>query len=403
MKVKYLFFITLALFAGSHSWGQGGVLPASKAVLEGVGKQVGTNVMERVITAKTVQNIQFQNQQLIRELLHLQENSVLGQVYPQLLPSAAASMILQENAFALRNNKILLHSLQSLDRKAFWIRQHENIVHTAMEKRMSPWIFDYMATKLETENLVFIGDDHSGNVQQAVRELILAIAKHQPYRQIVLFSEFDIRPTDAKNSTWYTYYHLDQGELPSAKELQKLNRYASEVTLPALQIGAEVYGLEDYEMLRLAEKEVGPDGPVSDLALLQRNRYWARVMRQVMEKVRNTPAKPYHFYEPLFIVYAGTEHISRMRSGSLPGLFGDEKSSVVALGIKELSFQFGLSYLIHNPLPSDMKQPVAFFWNEQNRHEMARRMGYDFAVIIPDGWKQVEGFEFDGIDLVSEF
>ncbi len=292
--------------------------------------------------------------------------------------------------FAWKNNQLVLSGGTHFFEKAKWLRKRPGQGQDALKS--IPYggeAINQLAKDLAKNNLVFLGEIHfMAPVQQGVAQLLYALREQNPGRRIVLFTEFvDIPGTEIKNTrgdTFFSYYRRPE-ETPSAplelEEAQSAGRldYATEMFQYLLEDNFEVYPLEDRTLWRLMKKEEPTlhFSEVSALALVSRNKSWARTMETKMAEIRKTAP------DALFVVYAGIAHTSWIMPQSLPKFFANELSTVVEItasypsGLNTLDVVWSLEHPFFNTKGLS-------FWSGPDARLLGRQTGFDYALVVPE-------------------
>ena len=302
----------------------------------------------------------------------------------------ASETFKEESRFAWKNNQIVLFSGTRFFEKAKWLRNRPGQGQDALKSiPFGRGLINQLAKELSENDLVFLGEIHLlVPVQQGVAQLLYSLREQNPGRRIVLFTEFvDIPGTKGKNTRgedFFSYYRRpedfpsDPLELDESLAEGRLD-YAAEMFKNLLEDNFEVYPLEDRTLWRLMKQEepVLHFSEVSALALVSRNKSWARTMEAKMKEIRKTDP------DALFIVYAGMGHTSWIMPHSLPKFFANEKSAVVEITV---SYPSGLNTL---DVVWDLEHPFfntkgLSYWTGPDAKLLGRQTGFDYALVVPE-------------------
>ncbi len=214
----------------------------------------------------------------------------------------------QLSLYALaRHNREVTKWAESMDKEADWVRDHlrdfvKAVVPMPQDGQEIPWLIRQMPQDL---SYLLVGEKHdpSGFHFPKISDLLLAVRRQYPERQIFLFTEF--LSTDPE-----LIENLPQKEfLANIKNSDFLNM--------------QVVGLEPPAVCRSRQVDLCLDIPfwsgIEGLRL--RNRAWLQTLQTYRQQ----------YPDALFIVYAGHGHLSYSHPHSLGQALAGEDTFVVSL------------------------------------------------------------------------
>ncbi len=236
----------------------------------------------------------------------------------------------------------------------------------------------------------FLGEIHFiKEVQQAVGQLMYALREQNPNRRIVLFTEFIDLPYSgnySSNQSLFSYYRRVENAalqpLSWQDYLESGEDYAKDLFEVLLKDGFEIYPLEDREMYDLIREEEGvlSKAQVSALAIMYRNKMWARVIESKMKEIRQQDP------HALFVVYAGMGHTSWLMPYSLPKFFAREKK-VVAEITTDFPSEYNLPFVLwdpNHPFFQTVPERTLFYWEGEDASQLGKYTGFYYALVLPE-------------------
>ncbi len=298
--------------------------------------------------------------------------------------------MMTQTPFAYRNNRLVLIGSRHLLEKIEWLAQYPSQGRKNMLRMTGRHTMAALAKRLTNEKLIFLGERHFiPEIQQNVYELISQLKKLNPQRRVVVFTEFADLPYKAppqEEELLDTYFRRVRGEqiVPLKKKMNQpinLAQYAFDLFEKLMAENIEIYPLEDRKLFLLVMMEQGDLNEVesSALAMMHRNKSWARVMESKMAEIRQTDP------DALFIVYGGKGHSSWVMPYSLPKFFANERPAVVDFSFLHASPSNTL-YSVwgeKEPLFRNHWRQTVYFWQGADARRLAQSAGFDYMVVLP--------------------
>ncbi len=290
---------------------------------------------------------------------------------------------------ALRNNELLLKSLNSILDKIIWLYDRPRQGRDELVSFSSGDAIDYLAEQLSNEKMIILGEVYfCRSVQKTVKDLLLTLKTHNPDRRIVLFTEFLDLPIKGNSNKYTPETYFWRPESPvQAVTSEVLNKadYAFEVFESLLKGGVEIYPLEDPVQMNIFHKvniktfreDIYRD---SFISVMLRKKSWVRVIESKMREIRLTDP------DALFVVYAGMGHTSWLSPYSLPKLFSTENPTVVEM-VENKVEPLNSLYFVWNkeePFFNKVQQPTLHQWTGPDVRLLAKNTGFDYLLVLPE-------------------
>lgn len=330
------------------------------------------------------------NNAVLNELNKLQEED------KNTMQASLFDIFLDNSQFALQNNRLVLSFRKRCATQRQWLRQLPNQGQDALEfVPFSQDIMDQLAEKISQNSMIFLGESHFMiQVLQKMPQLMTALRNQNPGRRIVMFTEFIDLPQlpagSQQGKSMYSYYRennklnapsLTQQDLKNPEKV----RYARKMFADLLQNDLEIYPLEDRELIQFIKQERPASqvrkGDIDALSVSMRNKSWARIIETKMTEVRKTDP------DALFVIYAGSGHLSWLMPNALPKFFAKEKSCVVEITEGSASNDNILESVWGQNHPFFQKYGL-FFWKEPEARLLGKNTGVDYALVFPESdWR----------------
>ena len=284
---------------------------------------------------------------------------------------------------ALHTNKMSLLLSRKIADKFDWLRNYPNQGKKDFFSLHGDITADYLAARLERENLVFLGETHHfDEIHDNLSELFLKLRTENPSRRIVLFTEFiDLPPLEsATHNTLFRYYRriAETNLTPITLQDSKKINYAPLLFWTLLKQNIEIYPLEDPTQQKIFNEEFSSDVYKSVFGMAERNKVWARVIEYKMQEIRKENP------DALFIVYGGIGHTSWLMPMALPKFFAAENPVVVEITHKRPSSVSSLYNVWgpDDPFFANEELPRLHHWKGDNARLLGRQTGFDYAWVV---------------------
>ncbi len=223
----------------------------------------------------------------------------------------------------------------------------------------------------DTARLIMVGEVHNraGQRQQLIA-LLREYRARYPQRKMVLFSEF------------LPSYHprfWKVGQAIPAEFFDKRPDFSNEVYQLGKKLDMEIYGLEDLRLVYTtipAESQLPVlESNMSFLGMMVRNEHWAKIMQQVMQRIRQQDP------ETVFFVYAGNGHLNKAVVGSLSYNLQEYNPFVISLNDGFQDGFLGLLLKKDSDVLSEVSGEYRVTWKEGKNFSEA--VGFDVKVLVP--------------------
>ncbi len=294
------------------------------------------------------------------------------------------SLIRQYSPFAQKNNELVKVSLANHIKRVKWLDAYPQQGRGAFQTVASKQAVSDLAQRLQNEKMIILGECHYfDEIQQSVVQLVTRLKEQNPQRRVVLFTEFINLPRAElpMGYTTDTYFRRVTGEEVPAVDLPrvKVEEYAQKTFAQLLNRQIEVYPLEDYTQCQLLEAEtLGHMNAL--LAVVHRNKMWARVIAAKMAEIRKTDP------DALFLVYAGNGHTSWVKPYSIPKFFANENPVVVEIGVRSPARSNNLRVVWgkNDPFFNAHHTDTFSFWTGPDARALAQHSGFDYSLVLAE-------------------